>query len=77
MLKRYELTDQEWEQIVPLIPYNKGKRGVHQRRTVWCSMPWSGLHAAVLKWIDTESSTISSGFWTQNPNYMSFQLMLL
>ncbi len=34
MLKRYELTDQEWEQIVPLIPYNKGKRGVHQRRTV-------------------------------------------
>jgi transposase len=27
MLKRYELTDQEWEQIVPLIPYNKGKRG--------------------------------------------------
>ncbi len=26
MLKRYELTDQEWQQIVPLIPYNKGKR---------------------------------------------------
>ncbi len=27
MLKRYELTDQEWEQIAPLIPSNKGKRG--------------------------------------------------
>ena len=27
MLKRYELTDQEWEQIVPLLPSNKGGRG--------------------------------------------------
>ncbi len=28
MLKRYELTDQEWEQIAPLLPsYKKGKRG--------------------------------------------------
>ncbi len=28
MLKRYELTDQEWEQIEPLLPsYKKGKRG--------------------------------------------------
>ena len=27
MLKRYELTDQEWEQIVPLFPSNKGKKG--------------------------------------------------
>lgn len=27
MLKRYELTDQEWEQIVPLLPSNKGRRG--------------------------------------------------
>ena len=26
MLKRYELTDQEWEQIVPLLPSNKGGR---------------------------------------------------
>lgn len=27
MLKRYELTDQEWEQIAPLFPSNKGKKG--------------------------------------------------
>ena len=27
MLKRYELTDQEWEQIAPLLPSNKGKKG--------------------------------------------------
>lgn len=27
MLKRYELTDQEWEQIAPLLPSGKGKRG--------------------------------------------------
>ena len=26
MLKRYELTDQEWEQIVPLLPSNKAGR---------------------------------------------------
>lgn len=27
MLKRYELTDQEWEQIVLLLPSNKGRWG--------------------------------------------------
>ncbi len=28
MLKRYELTDQQWEQIAPLLPpENTGKRG--------------------------------------------------
>ena len=42
MLKRYELTDQEWEQIVPLLPSNKGGR---QKITVKCLIPWSGLPA--------------------------------
>ena len=27
MLKCYELTDQEWDQIAPLLPSNKGKKG--------------------------------------------------
>lgn len=34
MLRRYELTDQEWEQIAPLIPSNKGKRGRPPKDTV-------------------------------------------
>lgn len=42
MLKRYELTDQEWEQIVPLLPSNKGGRGrpPKDNRQMLNSMVW-------------------------------------
>ena len=46
MLKRYELTDQEWNQIALLLPPEKSNRpGVLLRITARCSMLWYGLHA--------------------------------
>mgnify|MGYP001060693161 CR=1 FL=1 len=48
MLRRYELTDQEWEQVASLLPQKKREnRDGLQRITVPCLTGWSGLLAAV------------------------------
>ncbi len=47
MLRRYELTDQEWEQVAALLLRKRPENpdGL-QRITAPCLMGWSGLHAA-------------------------------
>lgn len=58
MLRRYELTDQEWEQIASLLPLEKtGKPGRPPRITVPCLTGWSGLHAVVLPGVTCRSVT--------------------
>ena len=48
MLRRYELTDDEWNRIVDLLPpENTGKQGRPRKITVLSLMESSGLHAVV------------------------------
>lgn len=43
MLRRYELTDEEWNRIVPLLPpENTGKQGRPRKITASFLMGWSG-----------------------------------
>lgn len=53
MSRRYELTDQEWEQVASLLPLEKtGTLDVLQKITVPCLMGWPGLHAVAPLWRD-------------------------
>ena len=46
MLRCYELTDQEWEQVASLLPQKRLENlSIPQKTTVLCLMGWSGLHA--------------------------------
>ena len=58
MLRRYELTDQEWKQIEHLFPpENTGKRGRPRSGAPWRDLPerygpWESAYSRFRKWID-------------------------
>ncbi len=58
MLRRYELTDQEWEQIASLLPPEKtGKPGRPSKDNRTMLNGWSGSHAAVPRGVTCRSVT--------------------
>ena len=51
MLRRYELTDEEWNRIAPLLPpENSGKQGHPQKcsRTILNGIVWIGREASTV-----------------------------
>ena len=68
MLKRYELTNQEWEKISPLLPLEQtNKPGRHEKATGLCLMPWYGLqkaahHGWICQNITVHGKVFTAGF---------------
>ena len=53
MLRRYELTDEEWNQIVSLLPpENSGKQGAPWRDLPERYGPWQTVYSRFRKWME-------------------------